>query len=813
VSLTHAPEPGQLSALLADLARVQEAAPGPSFSSTLGPGGRVDGYELGRELGRGSFGVVYEARDLARDRLVAFKVVRPGKADVAADQLQREADTIANLSHPNLVALLDAGRCEAGPYLVLELLRGRTLKERLREGSLSPGDALRIGVEVAQGLAHAHGRGVVHRDLKPSNVFLCEDGSVRLLDFGLAHAFGRRRLDGGTPDFMAPEQWRGAPEDERTDVFALGVLLYRMLSGELPFPDDGGKSASSSRPAPRLEVPDLPGLGGVLAQMLEKDPVDRPRDAAAVATLLRALQPEGGSTVATRTGSVRIRRRSQRRVATIAALVGGAALALVLAATLAVRERRAVAEGATEGSLAGATPSVAVIPFVDLSPGKDQEFFSDGLAEEILNALAQVEGLKVAGRTSSFAFRGKEGDLKAIGRQLGVAAVLEGSVRVDAGRVRVTAQLVKTSDGYHLWSQTFDRELKGVFVVQDEIAGAVVEALRVRLLGGRAPTSREFRTREPQVYSLYLQGRQLQRRDSLSNWLKAEEALQKALALDPGYAPAWAALAMSIYYAHGNAGPTLEAVMAGKAQAIAAAERAVALAPDLADGYQARGQLRLFVERDWTGAQADMGRAIAINPGEPDTLWTNARYVLGPMGRFPQALAGARQASDVDPLSYKPWSTLSALYVASGQLGQARSTAERSLELEPKQDAAVLCLAMVDLLEGKAAAALKTIQRTDDRVFHLQFEAMARHTLGQRPASEAALQALIAEDAQDAPYQVASVYAWRGEADQAFHWLDLALERHDGGIIDLRLDPPFRSLERDPRYARVLARLGLPPGP
>ncbi len=805
-----APAPGQLSALLADLARVPEATPESAFSHGLHPGSRVDRYELGRELGRGSFGVVHEARDLDRDRLVAFKVVRPGKSEVAADQLRREADTIARLSHPNLVALLDAGRCEAGPYLVLELLRGRTLKERLRDGPMSPGDALRIALEVAQGLAHAHGRGVVHRDLKPSNVFLCDDGSVRLLDFGLAHAFGRRRLDGGTPDFMAPEQWRGAPEDERTDVFALGVLLYRLLSGELPFPDDGGKSAASSRPAPRLEVPDLPGLGGVLAQMLEKDPVDRPRDAAAVTALLLPLQPEGGSTVTSRTGSVRIRRRSRRRLAALAALTCGGLLALVLAAaTLAVRQRR----GALEAALPEPTPSVAVIPFADLSPGRDQEFFSDGLAEEILNALAQVQGLKVAGRTSSFAFRGKEGDLQALGRQLGVGAVLEGSVRVDAGRVRVTAQLVKTADGFRLWSQTFDRELKGVFAVQDEIAAAVVEALRVRLLAGRAPTSREFRTKDPQVYSSYLQGRQLQRRDSLGDWGRAEAAFRRALALDPGYAPAWAALASSIYYTHGNSGPTLQGILAAKAQALAAAEKAVALAPDLADGYLARGQLRLFVGRDWAGALADMSRAIALNPGEPEALWTNARYVLGPLGRLPQALAEARQSSALDPLSYKPWSTLSALYLATGQLTLARSTAERSLELEPKQDSAVVCLAMVDLMEGKPAAALADVRRTDARVFHLQFEAMARHSMGDRARSEAALQTLIAEHAQDAPYQVASVYAWRGEPDQAFRWLDLAFERHDGGIIDLRLDPPFRRLDGDPRYARVLTRLGVPVGP
>ncbi len=793
--------------LLADLARVPEASTEDAWTPTLRPGASVGRYELQRELGRGSFGVVYQARDSELDRLVAFKVVRPGKAEVAADQLQREADTIAHLSHPGLVALLDVGRCEAGPYLVLELLRGRTLKERLREGPVPPADAVRIALEVAHGLAHAHGRGVVHRDLKPSNVFLCEDGSVRLLDFGLAHAFGRRRLDGGTPDFMAPEQWRGAPEDERTDVFALGVLLYRLLSGELPFPDDGGKSASSSRPGPRLEVPDLPGLGEAVRQMLEKDPVDRPRDAAAVAALLQELRPDEPRAASTRSGPVRIRRRSGRRVATIAALLGGLVLGLVLvAATLAVRQQRA----ALAGTPAGSIPSVAVIPFADLSPGQDQEFFSDGLAEEILNALAQVEGLKVAGRTSSFAFRGKEGDLKAIGRQLGVAAVLEGSVRLDAGRVRVTAQLVKTSDGFHLWSQTFDRELRGVFAVQDEIAAAVVEALRVKLLAGQTPTSREFRTKDPRVYSLYLQGRQLQRRDAKEGWIKSEALLQRALALDPGYAPAWAALASALFENHGNIGPSVEAIRQGKARALAAAERAVELAPDLADGYVVRGQLRLFARRDWAGAQADMARAINLGTGDPDALWRNARYVLGASGRLEEAILQARRASELDPLSYKPWSALSALYLAGHQLPQARAAAVRSLELEPAQWSALVCLATVELLEGRHQASLDAIRGVDEPVFRLEYEAMARHSMGQPRASDAALRELVAKHEHEAPFQVASVHAWRGDADAAFRWLERAVVQGDSGLLDLQLEPLFESVQGDPRYRALLARIGAP---
>ncbi|WP_242371394.1 serine/threonine-protein kinase, partial [Anaeromyxobacter sp. SG26] len=281
-----------MSALLGELARAPEVQLGSAWEHVLGPGAVVGRFELLREIGRGGFGIVYEARDRELGRSVAFKAIRAGdRAALQEDRLLREAEAAARLSHPNIVTLFDAGRCEHGPYLVLELLRGETLADRLTGEPLATGEALRIGSAVAHALAHAHAAGVVHRDLSPGNVFVCGDGRVKVLDFGLAHAFGRRRISGGTPGYMAPEQWRGAPEDERTDVYALGVLVYRMVAGTLPFPDDAeGSATASPRPAPALHVPDAPALGALLARMLAKDPVDRPRDGAEVAAALDALR-------------------------------------------------------------------------------------------------------------------------------------------------------------------------------------------------------------------------------------------------------------------------------------------------------------------------------------------------------------------------------------------------------------------------------------------------------------------------------------------------------------------------------------------
>jgi len=264
---------------------------------------------------------------------------------------------------------------------------------------------------------------------------------VKILDFGMAHAFGRRRLSGGTPAYMAPEQWEDDPEDERTDVFALGVLLYRALTGQLPFPDDAGRSATSPLPAPVLQVADWPGLGELVGRMLAKDPVERPRDGAAVAAALEALRPEASTSRPGTASSIRILRRPRLPRSPAAWVAGLALLVALVAGALLLRERSAPAD---------ATPSVAVLPFSDLSEQHDQEYFSDGLAEEIINALTQVNGLRVTGRTSAFSFRDRADDLRSLGQQLGVANVLAGSVRRNAKRVRVTAQLIRTVDGHHL---------------------------------------------------------------------------------------------------------------------------------------------------------------------------------------------------------------------------------------------------------------------------------------------------------------------------------------------------------------------------
>jgi eukaryotic-like serine/threonine-protein kinase len=790
--------PGSLSALIEELVGAPDGATGSGWTGALHPGAVIGRFELVRELGRGGFGVVYEARDTVLGRLVAFKAVHAcGRPDVREEQLLREAEAAARLSHPNIVTLHDVGRSDHGPYLVLELLRGKTLAERLEQGPVTIREAVRIGVEVTRGLAHAHAQGVIHRDLTPGNVFLCDDGQVKVLDLGMAHAFGRRKLEGGTPAYMAPEQWRGAPEDERTDVFALGVILHRLVAGELPYPEDGGPL--SSRPAPVLDVPDAPALGELLARMLSRDPVERPRDAAEVLSALTSFEQELARAPSSgRMPPARARRPSRWRIASLVAV--GVVLGAAVAAL--VTHRRA--------SVLSTVPSVAVLPFADLSAQKDQEYFSEGLSEEILNALAHLDGLHVTGRSSAYAFKNRGDDLRAIGEKLNVGAVLEGSVRKAGNRVRVTAQLIDIGNGYQLWSESFDRDLADIFAVQDEIARAVVAALRLKLLPGQAPSTTSHRTRNTAAYNEYLLGRQFYARFTEDGARRAMGAYQKALALDPGYAPAWSALAIQLSNIAGYE-ETPAAAAATLQRALQAAERSIALAPDLAEGHAARGLLRALLNWDWRGAQEDMDRALALAPGDADTQRRHG-LLLAMLGRADEAIAATRKAIEVDPLSPANWVNLSEYYMWTGRLGTARSALERALEISPDLADAHHAMPMLLLLEGQAARALPEIQRNPSEKVRLAGTAVAQHALGHATESQQALDALVAKYGDLSPTVIASVYAWRGELDRALEWFERAYARHDIDLARIREKETLsRSLRDDARYQALLRKMNFPP--
>ncbi|WP_146909113.1 tetratricopeptide repeat protein [Arenimonas daejeonensis] len=450
--------------------------------------------------------------------------------------------------------------------------------------------------------------------------------------------------------------------------------------------------------------------------------------------------------------------------------------------------------------------SIAVLPFDDMSAQKDQGYFSDGLAEEVLNLLAQVPQLRVIARTSSFSFKGQTADIGRIARALNVANVLEGSVRKSGDKLRVTAQLIRSSDSSHLWSQNYDVELTDVFEVQDQIARAVVAALKVKLLPGQQGIH-AHRPRVPEAYDHYLRGQDVFRRGRYDDIQRAVEAFERAVELDPGYAAAFAGLA-NARGAVADFAPDPEARAAGKRSAAAAAERAIVLAPDLADGYVVRGRMRMALLRDWAGAEADFRQALAVEPNRTEVLIPYA-LLQNNLLHTGQSLKAVRRALDADPLSWVAWMLQGAVLARAGRVEDSRSSFERSLQISPASSYSRYELGCLELVHGRPEVAL-THFRLAGEAFGQAGIAMAQHTLGKPQESQAALDELETKYATGFLFQIAQVHAWRGDHDAAFAWLERACNEHDAGITRLRSDLVLDRIRDDPRLAALVKKVGFP---
>lgn len=458
-------------------------------------------------------------------------------------------------------------------------------------------------------------------------------------------------------------------------------------------------------------------------------------------------------------------------------------------------------------AIATAAPSIAVLPFSDLSPGKDHEYFADGIAEEIINALVQVDGLKVSGRTSSFSFKGKDEDLRSIGRKLGASAVLEGSVRKAGGRVRITAQLIDTENGFNLWSQAYDRDLNDVFAVQEEIARAVVAAAAGKLLPGRAAIPRGRRTANADAYAQFLLGRQLYNRHTRADYPLSVAAFERAVALDPSYAPAHAALSHALILLVNSGEPTEAMRIEVQRRAVAEADKAVMLAPDLAESYQARGACRMEIVWDWVGARSDLERAVALAPGNALSRLRlgQLRAVLGDLA---EATALTREATERDPLDAAAWDFLGRFLAASGKLDEARVALQTGLKVAPESIWIARELAITHLLGGRPDLALPLFEQAGGWI-RLFGTALAQHDLGREEEARKALDALMALPSPPA-YQLAEVFARRGDLDRSFHWLERGRASQDVGVRYVKYDPLLRGLRADPRYLAFLQAMNLP---
>ena len=770
----------------------------------LSPGTRFASYELGPLLGSGGVGEVYRAKDVRLGRPVAIKVLRPESAP-SPERLARfeqEARTASALNHPNVITIYDIGRVDETPYIAMELVEGRTLREILELGPLPLPRLLHYATQIAEGLAKAHAGGIVHRDLKPENIMVTSDGLVKILDFGLAKltsavsqvvtdARSVQTVAGvllGTVQYMSPEQARSPSVDHRSDQFTLGMILYEMASGRRAFPRDSVSGTLAAimfeEPVPVAELnPAVPeGLQRVIATCLQKDAQMR---FAATSELARALSALRGQPAA-----------FESRAETLTRL---------------------------EAAPAAQQASVAVLPFVDLSPQKDQEYFCDGMAEELINALTQIPALRVVSRTSSFQFKGKADDVRMIGQRLGVRTLLEGSVRTAGERMRIGARLTNVADGYQLWSSQYDREMKDVFAVQDEIAGSILAALRVTLVKADDTPLVQPNTGAPEAYKLYLRGRHEWNKRTEEGLLRSLEYFQAAIDRDPGYARAHAGLADS-YVLLGVYGirPPAEVMPKAKATAARALEEAAdASIPGQADTglaavHTTLGCVKAVYDWSWAEAERHFRQAIERDPKYPTAHHWYATNCLVPMRRFEEATREVRLAQESDPLSPAIQASLGLVHYFAGCLVEAAAALEKTLETDAGFAMAHFFLGQTYMQMGRADDALAALGNAS-RLSPASSEfraglgnacALAGQTdrarrileeLKQRRRERYVSAALIAE-----------IHAGLGETEEALSWLGEAERERSPELCWIGVRPAFSRLRTHPRFAELVRTIGLP---
>jgi serine/threonine-protein kinase len=728
-------------------------------------------YSIQRPLGSGGMAIVYLAHDRKHDRDVALKVLRPDVAlSIGSEQFLREIEIAAKLAHPGILPLYDSGKVDGFLYFVMPYVEGESLRERLsRERQLPVDDALQICRAVADALAYAHSVGVIHRDIKPENI-LFEAGHPVLSDFGIARAVNQSSgpLTGsgfavGTPAYMSPEQAAGDKSiDGRSDIYSLGCVLFELLAGEPPFSGHTAQAILTKRlgtPVPRISA--------------LRDTVPRPVEA----VVLKALA-----------------RMPADRYRT----AGEMAMALARLDTLTTDEK-----------------SIAVIPFVSMSADPADEIFADGITEEIINALSQLPGLRVVARTSAFAFKGRSEDLRTVGRSLNVAKVLEGSVRRSNERLRITAQLVSAEDGYHLWSQRYDRELRDVFAIQDEIATAIARTLQLALEEGhgRLPVKTGCCTENIEAYERYLKGRALlsDRGRSIVDGL---QLLEEAAALDPQYAPAQAGLADS-YSLLGLYGLAPPAVME---KARAAAVRAITLDESLPDAHASLGFVHLISGWDWDSARQCLGRALALNPNAVDARCWHAVYLATVDQQFDEAICQIHQALSLDPLASHPLGYLGV--VCLGARRYRYGVAElQERERDAKSFLFIWTLGVLREAAGQPEEGIRTLEKalamSGRHPFALGSIGCTLCRMGRRDEARAILHELLARARREyvAPMVFMALYAALDCLEDAVTWLERAHQTRSPGLPIILMWPYYDSLRGDPRFTALRDAMRLPAEP
>lgn len=714
-------------------------------------GKKLSHYQILEKLGEGGMGAVYAAEDTNLGRRVALKVLPPAMATdpERLQRFQREAKTVAALNHPNIVTLFSVEETDEIRFITMELVEGKSLDQIIAGRSLTMERFYQIGVPLADALSAAHRRGVTHRDLKPGNIMVSEDGRVKVLDFGLAklqvdpdsasgadeatQALTQEGVVMGTIPYMSPEQVQAKTVDHRTDIFSLGVIFYEMATGKRPFGGDSSADLVSSilrdapRPANEVNV-DLPNhLGRIIKRCLEKEAARRYQTALDIRNELEELQRD------------------------------------------------------TKAADVESAPSVAVLPFVDMSPNKDQDYFCEGIAEELINGLGRIRNLRVASRTSAFQFKETSLDIREMGDRLNVSTVLEGSVRKAGDHLRITAQLVNVGDGYRLWSDRYDREMKDVFAIQDEIAESIVDALEVTLSPKERRAIQNVATRDVEAYDYYLRGRKYFYQLNRKSFEFAREMYSKAIEIDPSYALAYAGIADCCSFLYMYADSSKE----NQEQADSSSRKALELDPELAEAHASRG-LALSISKQYEEAEEQFEYAIQLNPKLFEAYYFYARDCLA-QGKLAKSAQLFEKASEVRPEDYQAPLLLRQVLIGMGAsrnvtdqtLKKALQVVEKHLELNP-DDARAHYLGGSALIEmGQTEKGLEWTRRALD----------------------------IDPDEPATLYNVACSHSIAGASDDALGYLERAIDAGFGYKEWLENDSDFDTIREHPRFRALVSRL------
>jgi serine/threonine protein kinase/tetratricopeptide (TPR) repeat protein len=815
-------------------------------------GSMVGAYRVIRALGAGGMADVWlaERADGSFKREVALKLPKQSwsRQDLA-QRFTRERDILAGLEHAHIARLYDGGLTSQDlPFLVMEYVPGQPLTEWCDQHKLGLRERLKLFLQVLDAVHYAHDREVIHRDLKPSNILVNAAGQVKLLDFGIAKLMtdgqaheteltqvGGRAL---SPQYASPEQIQGKALGAASDVYSLGVVLYELLTGALPYQmtrnsraaleeailavkptmpsasDINPTTAAARNATPKEIVTALKGdLDTILQKTLKKNPGERYDSAKALSDdIERSLKgqqveakPEAIGGNATNT-----LRKSKTGLGQVTADLAKALLGVISrpAKQAANSEPPAAlpAAPATPAVLPGkiiSNKSVAVLPFADMSEKKDQEYFSDGLSEELIGLLGKVPGLRVPARTSSFYFKGKPTRIADIARELSVANVLEGSVRKSGQQLRITVHLVRADTGEHLWSETYARTLDDIFKIQEEIAGEVAKALKVSLLGEAMPKAKG--TENIEAYSLYLQARSLAQRSMQTDDERAIDCLHKSLKLDPKFAPAWATLAVvhtSLFNRYVTR-PFAEA----RTDAYEAAEKALRLDPLLADAHVAMGQV-FNLDWDWDKALTQFHEAMTLDPGDASAL-RGASEIALTQTRYEEGLKLGLAAVACDPLDSSNYRVLSWCHYRLGNLAEAEAVRRKMLELNPTGGFGHYGLGLMLLAQGQPAAALAEMEQELESSMRLTGMSLALNRLGRKSEADAVLAVAEEKYGHGCAYQIALTYADCNDADRAFAWLERAYRQHDDGLSFVKDNPLLKNIKHDPRYKDFLRKMKL----